>query len=297
MRCPWGGRNTCFSPGQKDNPPAEHIIVLEGAHRGIWLAWVSLRAGDASTCSQSWGDFTVTPELRWDSNAAKACRCCTLYTKGTGWDRSETWPLAPGKGHGGQNSFAWWRLLGGTWLGRPFSTGQQGVENICVVPTLPWAQLRVWKPRHIGKEQPPCSSPKCGEILPVHSGWVGKRRSGGDRRSCWFSLSLCQESPIQTLPLLSLGGISAVSSERVLWGWLSTGTGRGVPSSGVCKTWLDTAPSNLTLLWAGGWTRWSPEVPSNPDYPVSLWFWQSRYLHAQIKFQKVIEIILSNLEV
>lgn len=31
----------------------------------------------------------------------------------------------------------------------------------------------------------------------------------------------------------------------------------------------------LVLLWAGGWTIWPPEVPSNPDI---LWFYRSSHL-------------------
>ena len=30
--------------------------------------------------------------------------------------------------------------------------------------------------------------------------------------------------------------------------------------------------NNQELLWQGGWTRWSPEVPSNPYHSVILWF-------------------------
>lgn len=31
----------------------------------------------------------------------------------------------------------------------------------------------------------------------------------------------------------------------------------------------------VTLLWAGGWTRWSPEVPIRLNYPVILWWFSS----------------------
>ena len=51
---------------------------------------------------------------------------------------------------------------------------------------------------------------------------------------------------------------------------------RGVvesPSLEIFKTCLDMVPWSLllvNLLWHGGWTRWSPEVPSNPYH--SGWF-------------------------
>lgn len=31
----------------------------------------------------------------------------------------------------------------------------------------------------------------------------------------------------------------------------------------------------MSLPWCGGWHRWSPEVPSNPDNPVILWLTRS----------------------
>lgn len=185
-------------------------------------------------------------------------------------------------------------------LWSPFSTGQQGVESVCVAPILPWAQQRVWKPRHTVKEQLPCSSPRCGEILPAHSAWGGKR---WHHRSCWFWLSSSQEFLIDP----DAGTRHSVASQ---WYWKNTmraivhwnrlpGDVVGLPSLEICKTWLKTALSNLvylTLLWARGWTRWSPEVPSSLNYSVSLWFYQSRYLHVRIKFQNVIKIILCNLK-
>ena len=50
------------------------------------------------------------------------------------------------------------------------------------------------------------------------------------------------------------------------------------PSLEIFKTRLDKVLCSLrwvTLLWQGGWTRWSPEVPSNPYQSVILWsgFW------------------------
>jgi len=53
LRCPWDSRNTCFSSLQEEDPPAERVVVLEGVHRGIWLAQVCLCAGNVSLCGQS----------------------------------------------------------------------------------------------------------------------------------------------------------------------------------------------------------------------------------------------------
>lgn len=41
-----------------------------------------------------------------------------------------------------------------------------------------------------------------------------------------------------------------------------------VPQKCSRPVWIK--PSQLTLLWAGGWTRWSAEVPSNLPSPVNL---------------------------
>ena len=46
------------------------------------------------------------------------------------------------------------------------------------------------------------------------------------------------------------------------------------PSMDIFKTRLDKVLCSLmsvTLLWQGGWTRWSTEVPSNPYHSVILW--------------------------
>jgi len=47
------------------------------------------------------------------------------------------------------------------------------------------------------------------------------------------------------------------------------------PSLGTLKVRLDRALSNLvwlkmSLLTAGGWSRWALKVPSNPNHSVSL---------------------------
>jgi len=64
-----------------------------------------------------------------------------------------------------------------------------------------------------------------------------------------------------------------------LWGWWSTGTGCqrgcGVSFSGDIKNPPSHGPVQLALgesPLARGWTRWSPEVPSNPYCSAILWF-------------------------
>ena len=69
-----------------------------------------------------------------------------------------------------------------------------------------------------------------------------------------------------------------------LWGWRSTGTGcpeelwnlllwrhQNPPGCG---------PVQLTAgdpALSGGWTRWSPEVPSNPYHSMILWFCEGEW--------------------
>jgi len=56
------------------------------------------------------------------------------------------------------------------------------------------------------------------------------------------------------------------------------------PSLETHKTCLDAVLCSLLyviLLWQGGWTRWSPEVPSNPYCSVILWsrvqiYWEEK---------------------
>lgn len=122
LRCPWDSRNAHFSPQQKENSPAESIIELEGAHRGICFAWVCLCAGNASMCGQDWGDFTVIPQLRWDSNVAKAFGCCALSqnvlcTKVTGWHCPQVTTFGTRKGAWGPESLCTMQVATYSWEG------------------------------------------------------------------------------------------------------------------------------------------------------------------------------------
>ena len=66
----------------------------------------------------------------------------------------------------------------------------------------------------------------------------------------------------------------------LLWGWLSTGT--DCPERLWCLppwryskavwTWSWATGSKQPCLSREGQTRWPPEVPSNPDHTVVLWF-------------------------
>lgn len=100
-------------------------------------------------CVSTTENDTVMPELRWDSNVAKEYRYCTLCqntlcTQVRDWDylSSVLWHRERNMG----TRIALYNegcciQLGETLFWCPFSAGQQGVENACVAPTLPWEHL------------------------------------------------------------------------------------------------------------------------------------------------------------
>ena len=77
-------------------------------------------------------------------------------------------------------------------------------------------------------------------------------------------------------------------ANRSYWGWWNTGT--GCPERCFMPPpWKHSRPG-WTGLWAtwsswrcpcslqGGWTRWPLKVPSNPNYSMILWFYNSMVL-------------------
>jgi len=65
----------------------------------------------------------------------------------------------------------------------------------------------------------------------------------------------CQQNAIHVLQsktVQQLASLNCRSSKAI---WISHGQ-----------------PSLCGLAWAGGWTRWSPEGPSNLSHSMSLWF-------------------------
>jgi len=54
------------------------------------------------------------------------------------------------------------------------------------------------------------------------------------------------------------------------------------------ENWLN-GRTQVTLLWQGGWTRWSPGVPSTPYHSVILWFCDS-LMSAMVAFPLILTI-------
>lgn len=77
-----------------------------------------------------------------------------------------------------------------------------------------------------------------------------------------------------------------VRKKLLLWGWLGQVTQRayGVSILGDTQKPTEHSPKQcfkLTMLWAGGWTRWPPAVSSNLNHSVIMWI--LHYMNTQIK--------------
>ena len=81
-----------------------------------------------------------------------------------------------------------------------------------------------------------------------------------------------------------------------LWGWRSTGTGcpEGLWSLLLWRysrpgwTLSCAACSRWPCFSRGGWTRWSSEVPSNPEHSVTLW---KQFYFAEHQSKKDVSVL------
>lgn len=102
--------------------------------------------------------------------------------------------------------------------------------------------------------------PREKEILPVHTSIL---RVGMKRMGWTFSVAASNRIRDNVYRVKHRKFYLNIRKTSLLWGWQSTGTR------------LPRHPRQHILdkpALAGVWTRWSPAVPFNPKYSVSLWF-------------------------